>query len=168
MQTNTPSNFTLADGAGHTFLKRRPSLGLPSPNSGFIALYGASGRSLAGKAQSLEQTPYTGLAISLASERLDQLADPSQCPKVTAVSLRQRACLECVDQALLVIRIQQRWPTSACRTVQASPSVSSKRPLPPHHRRSAYRQTTCNFGRTHATPQQPAALDASGLQLRSV
>ncbi len=26
MQTNTPSNFTLADGAGHTFLCDKPSL----------------------------------------------------------------------------------------------------------------------------------------------
>ena len=26
MQTNTPSNFTLADGAGHTFFMRQPKM----------------------------------------------------------------------------------------------------------------------------------------------
>jgi hypothetical protein len=124
------------------FFERRPALGLPLLDRGFIALYGATARPLAGEAQSLEQPPDARLAISLPSERLDQLANPSQGPKITAVSLRQRASLEGGDQVLLVVRVQQWWPTSSRCPPQATPSAGSYRALPPHHRRATDTKST--------------------------
>jgi hypothetical protein len=38
MQTTTPCEIILADGAGHTFFERRPAPGLPLPNRRLIAL----------------------------------------------------------------------------------------------------------------------------------
>src|SRR4051795_11211743 len=95
------------------FFKRRPALGLPLPNSRLIALHGTFRRPLAGEAQPLEQPPHARFAISLTGECLDQLANPSQGPYITAVSLRQRACLQRRNKAFLIIRVQKRWPTRA-------------------------------------------------------
>src|SRR6516225_6584593 len=99
-ETPDSSMKTMIRPSRAAFFKRRPALGLPLPDRGFIALCGAPARPLAGEPQPPEQPPHAGLAISLASERLDQLANPSQGPQVTAVSLRQRASLEGGDQAL--------------------------------------------------------------------
>jgi hypothetical protein len=71
------------------FFERRPALGLPLPNSRLIALDGTFAWPLAGKAQPLEPPPYARFAISLTSECLDQLANPSQGPQIAAVPLRQ-------------------------------------------------------------------------------
>src|SRR5690349_5585507 len=110
--------------------ERRPALGLPLPNSHLIALDGTFAWPLAGEAQSLEQPPYARLAISLASECLDQLANPSQGPQIAAVTLRQRACLQRRNKAFLVIRVQQRRPTRAWCTTQAASPAGCQHLLP--------------------------------------
>src|SRR3954453_20926456 len=120
------------------FFERRPALGLPLPNSRLITLHGTFRRPLAGEAQPLEQPPYAGLAISLTSECLDQLANTSQGPQIAAVTLRQRACLQRCNKAFLIIRVQQRRPTRAGCTTQTASPARRQRLLPPSHRSSAH------------------------------
>src|SRR5262245_24607827 len=129
--------FILQTGRAIRF-ERRPTLGLPLSNSRLIALHGAFRRPLAGEAQPLEQPPYARFAISLTSECLDQLANPSQGPQIAAVSLRQRACLQRRNKAFLIIRVQQRRPTRAGCTTQAASPAGCQRLLPPPDRSSAH------------------------------
>jgi len=133
----TISNSSCKRGGPYVF-ERRPALGLPLPNSRLITLHGTFRRPLAGEAQPLEQPPYAGLAISLTSECLDQLANTSQGPQIAAVTLRQRACLQRCNKAFLIIRVQQRRPTRAGCTTQTASPARRQHLLPPSHRSSAH------------------------------